>query len=145
MVHDPQRATTPSWKPLLDEVLILCISSMQWSSLVFMVEETTKQLDWSKDTKGFRSVLLSLGNVLHSDNWWREFVRLLLHTEGGCQRVSHIQYVGCRRPQISSWSSVKLICNCRGTMSTSLKPNQQSPPSCPTLVLFKRNRARHEL
>jgi len=26
-----------------------------------------------------------------------------------------------------------------------LKPNQQSPPSCPSLLLLKRNRARHEL
>ena len=25
-------------------------------------------MDWSKDTKGFRSVLLSLGNVVHSNN-----------------------------------------------------------------------------
>jgi len=45
MVHHPQRAATPGWKPLLDEILILCISSMQWRSLVFMVEETTKQLE----------------------------------------------------------------------------------------------------
>jgi len=138
-------------------------------------------MDWSKDIKGFRSVLLSLGNVVHSDNGG-EFVRLLPHTEGGCQRVSHrggargvpggplpphfclapqwppknfprdvmplhwsptltidsspccktgpssgppkwkclapplvsqIQYLGCHSPQISSRSSVKLICNCR--------------------------------
>jgi len=25
-------------------------------------------MDWLKDTKGFRSVLLSFGNVVHSDN-----------------------------------------------------------------------------
>jgi len=30
-------------------------------------------------------------------------------------------------------------------MLTSLKANQQSSPSCPSLMLFKRNRARHEL
>jgi len=49
VVHDPQRVATPGWKPLLDEVLILCVSSMQWSYLVFMVEESTKQLErWEK-------------------------------------------------------------------------------------------------
>jgi len=33
----------------------------------------------------------------------------------------------------------------QGMMLTSLKPNQQSPPSCPSFMLFKRNRDRHEL
>jgi len=40
-----QRAANPGWKPLLDEVLILCISSIQWHSFVFMVQDTTKQLE----------------------------------------------------------------------------------------------------
>jgi len=79
-------------------------------------------MDWSKDTEGFRSVLLSLGNVVHSDNWWREFISLLLHTEGNCQRVSQIQYLGCHSPQISSWSSMKSICNCRGMVLTLWRP-----------------------
>jgi len=102
-------------------------------------------MDWSKDIKGFISVLLSLGNVVHSDNWWRELIRLLLHTEGGCLRVSQIQYLGCHSPQISSRSSIKLICNCSGMMLTSLMSNRQSPPSCPSLMLFKWNRVCHEL
>jgi len=33
----------------------------------------------------------------------------------------------------------------QGIMLTSLKPNQQSLPSCPGSMLFKQNRARHEL
>jgi len=37
------------------------------------------------DIKGFKSVL-SLGNVVHSDN--DESLYVLLHTEGDCQRVS---------------------------------------------------------
>jgi len=38
---------------------------------------------------------------------------------------------------------MKLICNCRGMVLTSLKPNQQSSPSCPSLMLFKPNQALH--
>jgi len=33
----------------------------------------------------------------------------------------------------------------QGMMLTPLKPYQQSPLCCPSLILFKRNRARHEL
>jgi len=45
VVHDPQTVATPGWKPRL----VLCVSSMQWSSHVFMVEESTKQLErWEK-------------------------------------------------------------------------------------------------
>jgi len=46
---------------------------------------------------------------------------------------------GCHSPQISSQSSMKLIWNCRGMVLTSWKPNQQSSPSCPSLMLFKWN------
>ena len=42
-------------------------------------------------------------------------------------------YHGCHSSQICSRSSMKLICNCRGMVLTSLKSNQQSSPSCPGL------------
>ena len=50
-----------------------------WQSINGLIDQRTP--------KGFKSVLLSLGNVVHSDNNG-EFVRLLLHTEGDRQRAS---------------------------------------------------------
>jgi len=62
--------------------------------------------------------------------WWRVFVRLLLHTEDGCQRVSQLQYLGCHSQSTDIFTtSMELICNSRGMMLTSFEPNQQSPPS----------------
>jgi len=62
---------------------------------------------------------------------------LLLGSEGGGMAQCPPPYPnGCHSPQISSRSSIKLIYNYRGMVLTSLKPNQQSSPSCPSLMLF---------
>jgi len=74
------------------------------------------------------------------------------------QNFLHTPLVAAHRRWLSkdvidtvSWLSqstdifTKFNCNCRGMALTSLKPNQQYSPSCPSLILFKRSRALHEL
>ena len=107
-----------------------------WQSVNGMIDQRTP--------KGFKSVLLSLGNVVHSDNDEESLY--------ACCCTQKMTIKGCNSYSIlavtvqdifTKFNQVNLQLHGNGV--NLLKPNQQSSPSCPSLMLFKRNRALHEL